>query len=44
MKESLYKFGFFYLAYKKAYYFYDFIVFLRKLLILLIAGIFSDEI
>ena len=42
--ESLFKYGFFYLAYKKRYYFYDSIVIIRKIIILVIAGIFSDEI
>ena len=44
LPESLYTYGFFYLAYKKHYYFYDIIVILRKILIFILAGIFSDEI
>ena len=43
-KEVLFKYAFFYLSYKKKYYFYDAIVFLRKIILLFIAGIFSDEI
>ena len=40
----LYKYGFFYFAYKKKYYFYDLFVLLRKAIILLIVNILANEI
>ena len=42
--EILFKYGFYYFAYKKKYYFYDMFVLLRKAIILLLINIFANEI
>lgn len=43
-KTILYKYGFFYYAYKQNYFFYDVLILLRKLLVLLNVALFADNI
>ena len=40
--KILYKYGFFYFAYKKKFYFYDMLVLLRKAIILLIVNMLAN--
>ena len=39
----LYEYGFFYVNFKKKYYYYDILIFIRKLGVLFVTSIFSNE-